>query len=147
LAVGLTRHVWQRIQAVFRFQFDLVDRLVALVPALLPEHAVAADISVRRTVEFSRVGFQGMGGELLDIDLGRRGEALGPQRIVPQRRPVHVGEGRQSMLFTRLVRRDKRRGVLDGRRRTRQMGNSCFLGGISGVHFHSPVAPIWRLWR
>ena len=125
-SVGLGRHIGKWIQAIFWLQLDLIDRLVAGVLALLSEHAVRADVSVWRPIEFGHVGFQRMGGKLLDVDLCRSREALGAQRVVPQRRAVRVLEQWQAMLGARLVRRDERRRVLDGRRRPRQVSNACF---------------------
>ena len=133
-SVGLGRHIGKRIQAIFRLQLDLVDRLVAGVLALLPEYAVRADVSVWRPIEFGHVGFQRMRGKLLDVDLCRRREALGAQRVVPQRRAVRILEQWQAMLGARLVRRDQRRRVLDGGCRPRQVGNACFLALVHRVH-------------
>ena len=134
-AVGLGRHVGQGIETVLRLQLDLVHRLVAGVLALLPEHAVGADVSVGRSIEFGDVRFQRMGGKLLDIDLGRRGEALRPQRVVLERRAVRILEQRQAVLGARLVRGDERRRVLDGGRRPRQVSNACLAALVHGCHF------------
>ena len=125
-SVGLSGHIGKRIQAVLRLQLDLIDRLVAGVLAFLSEHAVGADVSVGRPVKFGHVGFQRVRGKLLDVDLGGRREPLRTQRVVPQRRAVHILEQRQAVLGARLVRGDERRRVLDGCRRPGQMGNARF---------------------
>src|SRR5215204_5181784 len=81
-SVGLSRHIRKWIQTILRLQLDLIDRLVAGLLASLSENAVVTHVSVWRPIEFGHVGFQRMGGKLLDVDLCRRGEPLGAQRVI-----------------------------------------------------------------
>ena len=143
-SVGLRRHIGKRIQTVLWLQLDLVDRLVAGALALLPEHAVRADVAVGRPIKLGHVGLQRMGRKLLDIDLGRRREPLRPQRIVPQRRAIRILEQWQAVPGARLVRGDERRRVLDGCCRPGQMGNAGFVAAVDCVHFLLSVKDLRR---
>ena len=126
--VGLARHVGQGVEPVLGQHLDLVDRLVAGRSPFRAERSVGAHIAVRRGVERGRIRLQRMGGELLDIDLRRGGQALAAQRVVGQRRAVHPGEQGQPVPPPRLVRGHQRRGVLDRRRRPRQMRDPHLVG-------------------
>ena len=66
--VPLQSHVGERVEAVLGRQLDRVDGLVGLARALATELPVRPDETVRRPVEFGRIGFEWMGRELLDID-------------------------------------------------------------------------------
>ena len=125
-AVRLKRHVGQRVEPVLRTQFDLVDRLVVGALPLLVQLPGIVDVTVRRAVEFGRVGFERMRAELFDIDGDRRSQALRAQHVEPRRRAVGVHQRREIMLRPRLVGGDQRRRVLDGGVGTGQMGDPRF---------------------
>ena len=127
-AVRLPRHVGQRVKPVLRQHLDLVDRLVVGRPAFDTEGSVGADIAVRPGVERGRVSFQRMGRKLLHIDPGRCGQPLPAERVVGQGASVRSGQERQPVFPARLVRGHQRRGVLDRRRRPRQMRDAHFAG-------------------
>jgi hypothetical protein len=50
----------------------------------------AVDVAVRQAVELGRIGFEGMGTELLDIDGDRRSQALRAQNVEPRRFTLRV---------------------------------------------------------
>ena len=124
LAIGLDRHVGQRIEAILRVELDLVHSLVGGGCAVLVERSVGADVAVGRTVELLRIGLERMGGELLHIKRRRRSKPLRSQRIERGDRAVRIAQRRQLASCPRLVRCHERRRVLDRRRRSGQMRNS-----------------------
>jgi hypothetical protein len=87
-AVRLYRRIRQGIEPIFGGSSTLVYRLVAGALPLLVHVSVTVDVAVWRAVELGRVGFEGMGAELLDIDGDRRGQALCEQHVEPWRRAI-----------------------------------------------------------
>src|SRR6266446_1678246 len=126
-----SNHIRHRIAPVFGTEFDLIDWLVAAALPLLVHASGAVDVAVWRAVELDRVGVEGMGAELLDIDGDRRGQALGAQYIEPRRRASRVCQQGQVVLHPRLVRGDQRWGVLNGSVGAGEMGDPGFA--IHGV--------------
>ena len=129
--VALAGHVGQGVEPVFGPQLHLIDRLVGLRAPCGREAAVGGQIAVRGAIEVGGVALQRMRGELLHIDLYGRGETLGAQGVELGGLPVLGQTRRQAMHGSRLVGGDERRGVLDGRRGSRQMGDPHFLGHMS----------------
>src|SRR5207248_3516359 len=78
-AVGLAGHVRQRVETVARLERHLVYRHVAGARAAAVEITRPVEVAVGRRVQLRGVALERMGAELLDIDLHRRGEALGPE--------------------------------------------------------------------
>jgi len=107
-------------------QLDLVNRLVAGALPLLVHMPVMIDEAVRRTVELGRVGFEGMGAELFDIDGDRRGKALRAQHVEPRRRAVGVRQQEQIVLRPCIIGRNQGRGILNGGIGSCQMGDAVF---------------------
>ena len=129
LAVGLSRHVGQRIKAVLGLDLDLEHRLVVRAAPLFPEDALGIEIPVRRAVKLSRVGFERMRGKAFDIDLGGSGQALRPQNVEALLAAIRVVARRQAVFAPRLVGSHQRWRVLDRRCRAGEMGDLYFTFG------------------
>ena len=78
LAIGLSRHIGQRIKAILRLERDFITRLVLGTRALLMKSAGRVEIAVRRSVEFRRVALQWVSAELFDINSHGRSQPLRP---------------------------------------------------------------------
>src|SRR5260221_13433441 len=91
------------------------------------EIARAIQVAVGRSIELGGVALERMRAELLDVDLGRRREALRPERVEADRLAAFVAHQRQAMLGARLVAGDERRPVGDGGVGTRDVGGGRLL--------------------
>jgi hypothetical protein len=103
-AIGLHRHVGQRVIAIVRQQLDLVHGPIIGGRPLAAERSVDAEIAVRWTIQLHRIGLQRMRGELLDIDRDRRRQSLWTQHIIAQRPAIGTAAQRQLMPHTSFVR-------------------------------------------
>src|SRR5262249_48735164 len=113
LAIGLARHIRQRIQAVLWSQDDLIHGDVVRPLALGVKGPRRIEVSIRRRVQLGSVALQRMGAELFDIDRYRRGQTLGTEGIEPEWAAVRVRPQRQAICVPRLIAGDQRFAVLD----------------------------------
>src|SRR5260221_10091410 len=91
------------------------------------EIARAIQVAVGRSIELGGVALERMRAELLDVDLGRRREALRPERVEADRLAAFVPHPRQAMLGARLVAGDQRPRVGDGGVGNGDVGDSRLL--------------------
>ena len=83
LAIGLARHVGQRIEAILGPQGDLVHGHIAWPLALGVEDPGRIEVSIRWRIQLGGVALQGMSAELFDIDRHRRRQTLGAEGVEP----------------------------------------------------------------
>src|SRR6185295_19105746 len=113
-AIGPTRHVGERIQAVLRAQEHFVDRAIARVLTYLVKVVRGAEVAVGRRKEFGRIALERMSAELLNVHRDRRGETLEVERVRRHRSAEPVAQWWQTVLFAGLAARDGSIRVEDG---------------------------------
>ena len=104
-------------------KLDLEHGLVVGAGLFFVKDAFAVDIAVGRPVELGGVGFERMRGKALDINDHRRGQPLRTQDVVALLTPIRILARRQTVFAPRLVGGHERRRVLNGGRRTGEVGD------------------------
>src|SRR5207344_3358363 len=97
LAVVLARHIGERIEAVFRFKYDFVNRFVSSTAAILVKNSSHVEIAVWRRVKLGVIALQRMGGELFDVDGHWRCQALRTEHVETHRRAIFIGANWQAV--------------------------------------------------
>ena len=130
LTIGLQRHVGKRVKTVLGQKLDLEHRLVVGAGSFLVKHALAVDIAVGRPVELGGVGFERVRGKALDVNGHRRGQPLRAENVETLLTPIRILAQRQAVFAARFVGGHERRRVLNGGRRTGEVGD--FDPGLCG---------------